>query len=273
MPIKLQLKRNKTPFTSKDEAMQKLQEQLSAAKVGEMIIATYQKPKVYEYVDLGLPSGLLWAKCNVGAATEDEAGQYFQWGDTQGYTAEQIGTGAGKKFFAWSDYKFSIDGSSSNFSKYNESDNKTVLDPEDDGVRANMGGDWRMPTREDFIELISNTDVYLVPNEGHEIKGSLQSESMWMWDEVVVDYTFRGIKFYHKEDKEKYMFIPAAGSSFSGRNETVGQQLHLWSSSVRSITEGSDFFVSSTMGTIMGNARYYGIPVRGVKEQMVANQL
>ena len=44
-----------------------------------------------DYVDLGLPSGLLWAKKNLGAATEEDAGLYFQWGDTQGYTAEQVG--------------------------------------------------------------------------------------------------------------------------------------------------------------------------------------
>ena len=48
-----------------------------------------------EYIDLGLPSGLLWAKCNVGATTEDEAGLYFQWGDIKGYTKEEIE--AGKK--------------------------------------------------------------------------------------------------------------------------------------------------------------------------------
>ena len=43
-----------------------------------------------DYVDLGLPSGLLWAKKNLGAATEEDAGLYFQWGDTVGYTAEQV---------------------------------------------------------------------------------------------------------------------------------------------------------------------------------------
>ena len=53
----------------------------------------------HEYVDLGLPSGTLWAKCNVGAETETDYGLYFQWGDTQGYTADQIGTGNGQKPF------------------------------------------------------------------------------------------------------------------------------------------------------------------------------
>ena len=74
----------------------------------------------HAYVDLGLPSGTLWATCNIGASKPSESGLYFQWGDTSGYTKEQVGIGEGKKKFAsnWSDYKFSINGSSSNFSKY-----------------------------------------------------------------------------------------------------------------------------------------------------------
>ena len=51
----------------------------------------------YDYVDLGLPSGTLWATMNVGASKPSDAGLYFQWGDTQGYTADQVGTGDGKK--------------------------------------------------------------------------------------------------------------------------------------------------------------------------------
>ena len=43
-----------------------------------------------KYVDLGLPSGKKWAKCNLGASSEEEYGLYFQWGDTVGYTKEQI---------------------------------------------------------------------------------------------------------------------------------------------------------------------------------------
>ena len=69
-------------------------------------------------VDLGLPSGKMWAKGNLGADNEEESGLYFQWGDTQGYTKEQIGN---PKQFNWENYKWSVDGSSSNFSKYNSS--------------------------------------------------------------------------------------------------------------------------------------------------------
>ena len=163
---KLQLKRGQQVYASKEEAMAALQNALKNGKAGEPMVALYKNASEYEYVDLGLLSGLLWAKKNIGAETEEEAGLYFQWGDTQGYTAEQVGDGEGLKAFSWADYKFSIDGSSSNFSKYNASDSKTVLDPEDDAAHVNMGGNWRMPTFEEYKELCLNTDIYLVPTEG-----------------------------------------------------------------------------------------------------------
>ena len=55
-----------------------------------------------EYVDLGLPSHLKWAKCNIGAEKETDAGLYFAWGETTGYTASQVGT---DKHFSERDYK------------------------------------------------------------------------------------------------------------------------------------------------------------------------
>ena len=159
----------------------------------------------YEYVDLGLPSHLKWAKCNVGANSEEELGLLFQWGDTQGYTAEQVGNGKGLKAFSWADYKFSIDGSDSNFSKYNASDNKTVLDPEDDAAHANMGGNWRMPTFAEYKELCKNTDICLVTTEGEEIQGTAQENSS---GSVMIDWasrperTIKGVKFYKQGNKQ-----------------------------------------------------------------------
>ena len=196
-----------------------------------------KRTNAYEYVDLGLPSQLKWAKCNIGAATEEEAGLYFQWGDTQGYTAEQVGDGEGLKPFDWGDYKWSVDGSSSNFSKYNASDSKTVLDPEDDAAHVNMGGNWRMPTENEFIELCMNTDIYLVPNEGEEIKGTAQGTGSnpslaILWEKEPSSEDIKGVKFYKKGDKETYMFVPAAGAAVEGSMQSVGQCGDLWSSSL-----------------------------------------
>ena len=97
------------------------------------------KHKGHEYVDLGLPSGLKWATCNVGANSPEEYGDYFAWGEVEPKES-------------YSTYKYH-DGS--NFTKYTGSD-KTVLDPEDDAAHVNWGGAWRMPTRAEQEELYNN---------------------------------------------------------------------------------------------------------------------
>lgn len=220
----------------------------------------------YKTIDLGLPSGILWADRNIGAATPEDSGLYFQWGDTQGYTAEQVGDGEGLKVFSWDDYKFSIDGSSSNFSKYNTSDSKTVLDPEDDAAHVIMGGNWRMPTFEEYKELWLNTDIYLVPTEGEEIQGTIQEFLPGI--EIInwasqAEGTLKGVKFYKKDDKQTYMFIPAFGLTKDGSVQGVGESGPLWTSSVLSSTAyGFDFNV--TRGYIGYSNRCLGLPVRSV---------
>ena len=107
----------------------------------------------HEYVDLGLPSGTVWATMNVGATTATDTGLYFQWGDTQGYTASQVGT---DKEFEDYDYKYFRN---SQFTKYNSTDGKTMLDIEDDSARAALGGEWVMPTREQIMELTNHDYV------------------------------------------------------------------------------------------------------------------
>ena len=113
----------------------------------------------HEYVDLGLPSGLKWATCNVGATTPEEYGDYFAWGEVES-----------KARYNWDTYKYY---GGSNVTKYTGND-KTVLDPEDDAATANWGGAWRMPTKEEQDELINNcawtwTSRYGV--NGYEVRG------------------------------------------------------------------------------------------------------
>ena len=97
---------------------------------------------VPEYVDLGLPSGTLWATCNVGANSPEEDGDYFAWGETEP-----------KDYYYWNTYKWS--NGEYNITKYSSQvDNKTELDPEDDAAYVNWGPEWRMPTKEQLQELI-----------------------------------------------------------------------------------------------------------------------
>ena len=107
-------------------------------------------PDDHEWVDLGLPSGTLWATCNVGADRPGDFGDYFAWGET-----------TPKQSYSWENYKWCY-GYSSTLIKYctNSSfgyngfvDNKNELDPEDDAAYANWGPSWRMPTYDQAARL------------------------------------------------------------------------------------------------------------------------
>jgi hypothetical protein len=117
----------------------------------------------HEYVDLGLPSGTLWATCNIGADTPEGYGDYFAWGETQP-----------KDAYDWSTYQY-CNGSNNMLTKYcnNSSygyngftDNLTTLLPEDDAATTNWGNDWRMPTKDDWQELIQNSSITWVSQNG-----------------------------------------------------------------------------------------------------------
>ena len=98
----------------------------------------------HKAVDLGLPSGLLWAECNVGAGTAVEYGGYYPWGETVFYGDMDH-------------YKYHMDSSWTYYTKYNPSDRLSVLELEDDVARYVMGGEWRMPTKGEMEELVENT--------------------------------------------------------------------------------------------------------------------
>ena len=118
----------------------------------------------HDYVEIG---GVKWATMNNGATGVTDYGQYFQWGDTQGYTAAQVGSGEGQKYFGWEDYKYwtSDTGSgSSGMTKYNTTDGKTVLDAEDDAVTAAWGGNWRTPTVEEYTALQEAANIEYTDN-------------------------------------------------------------------------------------------------------------
>ena len=195
----------------------------------------------YEYVDLGL--SVKWAKCNVGAEKETDAGLYFAWGETTGYTASQVGN---DKQFSWSDYKYG--NSSSNLTKYNQSDGKTVLESTDDAAAQIMGGDWRMPTEADFQELLSGTT-----------------------NEWVEDYNKTGVsgrKFTSKKDTSKYIFIPAAGICGDGSVGSVGSNGLVWSSSLSTSHPGDAWHLDFNSGNydMDYSSRCLGWSVRGVRK-------
>lgn len=99
----------------------------------------------FEAVDLGLPSGLRWANMNLQAESPEEYGGYFSWGET-----------VAKTYFSTDNYKWYDDGKYRTKSDFNKG--KVTLDADDDAAHAILGKNWRMPTQEEFKELIQNCD-------------------------------------------------------------------------------------------------------------------
>ena len=193
--------------------------------------------KVHDYVDLGLPSGIKWATCNVGATTPEGYGDYFAWGET-----------TPKNNYDWSTYKY-CNGSSSTLTKYNTNssngtiDNKTTLDLSDDAARANWGGTWRMPTRAEQEELINNCT--------------------WTWS------TRNGVRGYKVTSKTNgnSIFLPAAGYRTGTSVYTVGSFGYYWSSSLYESIPNSAYglyFYSDNVDWNNCYSRDYGHTVRAV---------
>lgn len=96
-----------------------------------------------EYVDLGLPSGNLWATCNLGASSPEAYGDYYAWGEVEP-----------KQEYTYPNHKWYKEGAPSlGFTKYNNEDGKLTLEDEDDAVIQKLGNGWRTPTLADFREL------------------------------------------------------------------------------------------------------------------------
>lgn len=97
-------------------------------------------PITHDYVDLGLPSGTLWATCNVGAMKPEDVGGYYAWGETKA-----------KDNYEWSNYSLSDGGESSCYDIGSD-----IADTQYDVARTKWGDPWRMPTLKDWEEIIMN---------------------------------------------------------------------------------------------------------------------
>ena len=157
----------------------------------------------HECVDLGLPSGLKWATCNVGAEGPWEYGGYYAWGETEEKSDYSPDTYKWYKYVGsrYSMTKYCTD------SDFGRVDNKTVLDPEDDVAHVKWGGSWRMPTLEEQKELLD--------------------ECTWEWTEL---NGVNGCKVTGPNGNS--IFLPAAGSRLGAELNDRGAYGTYWSSSL-----------------------------------------
>ena len=198
----------------------------------------------HAYVDLGLPSGLKWATCNVGATKPEEYGDYFAWGEV-----------APKDYYGWNTYKWATATYNTKYdcwdletltkyctdSNWGTVDNKTVLELADDAARANWGGAWRMPTDEEWTELRENC--------------------AWKWTD---NYNNTGIAGYIVTGfNGNSIFLPAAGFRYFDDMSYAGSDGYYWSSSLDTDYPGNAWLVYFYSDDV-GRYCYYGQSVRPV---------
>lgn len=175
----------------------------------------------HEYVDLGLPSGTLWATCNVGATSPEGYGDYFVWGDPVGHDEEANNSAYWYqwKYYKWcnGDYrsmtKYCVD------SYYGTVDNKMTLDPEDDAASVNWGGDWRMPSETEYNELMESCT--------------------WTWTTIndVNGYKVSG-------SNGNWIFLPAAGYRSDSDKRSLGAYGNYWANNFSSYYSEGAYFLS-----------------------------
>ena len=192
------------------------------------------------FVDLGLPSGTMWAKCNIGATSESDYGDYFMWGSTTPNT---------NTICDWSTAPFN-NGTNDYDSNYFNSVKNTVcpngiLAKGYDVAYKTTNGAARMPTDAEFTELISNTRME--------------------WTQVS---DVNGWKFTSKTDTSNYIFIPAAGYRINGSVDNIGKQCIIWSSSLNTSSYSFAYYLGLYSDSyIVGNegSRCGGNSVRAVR--------
>ncbi len=192
---------------------------VSTTSSSDAILPKDNKINGHEYVDLGLPSGLKWATCNVGASCPEEYGQYFAWGETE-QKAEFMNANC-----LTLDREFGDIGGN----------------PKYDVARAKWGGSWRLPTKDEWEELLNQCTwrfVTIGDNNGYKVKGP----------------------------NGKEIFLPAAqmvkGSYLMGSNH----ELYYWSSTPDEFTNAYQLFISGNDRRVLSDLRKLGESVRPVSE-------
>lgn len=190
----------------------------------------------HEYVDLQLPSGVLWAKTNIGAETETDYGGFYAWGETQP-----------KPDCSQETYRYGTD--FDKMTKYDSSDRKTTLDPADDAATANWGEGCRMPTESEFMELGDTANC------------------TWTWvkkavagNDSIAGYEVKSVR------NGNAIFLPATGARNGKETVLQGENAVYWTSTRDGELAGNAACLSFYFANYSWykNARYIGGSVRAV---------
>jgi len=209
-------------------------------------------PSVPEAVDLGL--SVKWASFNLGATKPEEYGDYFAWGETEPYysSPDPLTWKEGKEAgYSWASYRWCM-GEYNTLTKYCSNseygyngftDNKTVLDLEDDAAYVNLGGSWRMPTDAEWTELRENCTWTWTTQNG--VGGRLVTGS-----------------------NGNSIFLPAAGYRGGTSLYDVGSDGDYWSSSLFTSLSSLAWYEGFNSSSVYrgSSSRYYGRSVRPVCE-------
>ena len=195
-----------------------------------------------EWVDLGLPSGTFWAKCNLGAETETAYGDYYMWGST---------TPDSNHVCNWANAPFNNGSDTYNEEYFNSVKDKVcqndILAKGYDAAYKSTNGAARMPTSKEYYELEANTSNVWVNN--------FNSTGVNGW------------KFTSKTDTSKYIFFPASGYRSESEIRVRGKYGYYCISTINSLMP-ENYYGFNFNSTLVQNDdcyRYYGCCVRPVR--------
>ncbi|MCR5408630.1 MAG: hypothetical protein K6E61_05960 [Bacteroidales bacterium] len=166
-------------------------------------------------IDMGL--SVKWSCCNVGASKPEEFGDYYAWGETET-----------KDYYDPTNYK------------WNTNYYQSTLGDNDDAACVNWGKSWKMPTGEEFTQLINNCS--------------------WEWGA----YNDINGYFVKNPKNNNTIFLPAAGSAVGQEYSNVGEIGKYWSSSMMNAHDPWEVWISASGVSIYGLSPCWGHSVRPV---------
>lgn len=254
-----------------------------------------------EFVDLGLPSGRLWATCNLGAEEPWEYGDYYAWAATEPWLETYHKNGNKISVCAnclWNNehnaydvqntpyHKLSAGDNTSNASSWSKYftgvDTKSVLDVEDDAASFQWGDGWRMPTDVEWLELRNNAYWYYTTNYsntgiiGYIVYKVKDSRDKGLINHLnhysTADYPSRN-PYASYSMSDTHIFLPMADWVSGQVAGGGGQYLEYWSSNfnttksyeaIHEIADAYNCFYGQGMQNYKSKPRHSGFSIRAV---------